>query len=84
MADYLLTNEFSADHTERVLRILQVFSLFRTDPEEVRPLFEARREYLQTAFDTIDAKYGGTDAYLHEGLRVDDALRARLQANLLE
>jgi protein-tyrosine phosphatase len=84
MADYLLTNEFSADHTERVLRIVQVFSLFRTDPEEVRPLFEARREYLQTAFDTIDAKYGGTDAYLHEGLRVDDALRARLQANLLE
>lgn len=84
MQDYLLTNAFSAEHTERMLRILRVVSFFRTDPEDVRPLFEARREYLQTAFDTIDAKYGDTDTYLRAALGVDEALQARLRANLLE
>jgi protein-tyrosine phosphatase len=84
MQDYLLTNGFSAEHTESTLRILRLVSFFRTAPEDVRPLFEARREYLQTAFDTIDEKYGSTDAYLRQGLGADDALLARVRANLLE
>jgi protein-tyrosine phosphatase len=84
MQDYLLTNDFSAEHTEHMLRILRVASFFRTDPEDARPLFEARREYLQAAFDTIDAKFGDTDTYLRQALGIDDALRARLRANLLE
>ena len=66
------------------LRLLRFASFFRTHPDDVRPLFEARREYLQTAFDTIDEKYGGTDAYLRQGLGADDALLARVRQNLLE
>ncbi|MGH0032182.1 MAG: tyrosine-protein phosphatase [Myxococcota bacterium] len=84
MRDYLRTNEFSADHTERVLTILRFVSFFRTEPDDVRPLFEARREYLQTAFDTIDEKYGDTDGYLRQALGADDALLARIRTNLLE
>lgn len=84
MRDYLLTNEFSADHTASMLRILRVVSFFRTDPDAVRPLFEARPAYLQAAFDAIDEKYGGVAAYLREGLGADDALLARVRANLLE
>ena len=84
MSDYLLTNGYSAEHTQRMLRIIHWASFFRSDPDSVRPLFEARPEYLQAAFDTIDAEYGSVDAYLREGLAVDAALRARLRANLLE
>lgn len=84
MQDYLLTNEFSAEHTESTLRLLRIVSLFRTHPDDVRPLFEARREYLQAAFDTIDQEYGSTAAYLRDGLGADDALLARLRENLLE
>jgi protein-tyrosine phosphatase len=84
MRDYLLTNGYSAEHTDRTLRIIRLFSLLRADPDELRPLFEARPEYLQTAFDTIDEKYGSVDVYLREGLGIDDALRAQLRANLLE
>ena len=84
MQDYLLSNAFSAAHTERTLRVLRVVSFFRTDPDEVRPLFEARREYLESAFRAIDEDYGGTDAYLRRGLGVDDALLSRLRENLLE
>lgn len=84
MRDYLLTNELSADHTGRVLRLLRIFSLFRARPEAVRPLFEARREYLQAAFDAIDADFGGTDAWLRDGLAADAELLARVRANLLD
>jgi protein-tyrosine phosphatase len=84
MGDYLRTNEFSAEHTGDVLRMLRIFSLFRAEPDAVRPLFEARREYLQAAFDAIDAEFGGTDAWLRHGLGADDALLARVRENLLE
>jgi protein-tyrosine phosphatase len=84
MRDYLHTNQFSAAKTASLLRVIRIVSLFRTDPENVRPLFEARETYLGAAFDTIDSEYGGTDAYLRQALGVDDALRARLRSNLLE
>lgn len=84
MRDYLLTNDYSAEHTERTLRLIRFFSFFRADPDEVRPIFEARREYLNAAFDTIEAKFGSIDAYLRDGLGVDAALRTRLRTNLLE
>ena len=84
MGDYLLTNGYSEDHTRTVLNVLRIVSLFRTHPDSVRPLFEAREPYLQEAFDTIDATWGGTDAYLRQGLGADDALLARVRANLLE
>lgn len=84
MRDYLLTNDYSEDHTRRTLRLIRWASLFRAEPDAIRPLFEARPEYLQAAFDTIDAKYGGFDRYLRDGLGIDESLRARLRENLLE
>jgi protein-tyrosine phosphatase len=84
MQDYLLTNGFSAAALERTLTLVRVFSLFRTDPEDVRPLLEARPEYLRAAFDTIDARYGGADGFLRDGLGLDDATLAALRVNLLE
>ena len=39
---------------------------------------------LKAAFDMIDARYASTDAYLRDGLGIDEAARARLRANLLE
>jgi protein-tyrosine phosphatase len=84
MHDYLLTNGFSEAATSRMLNVLRVVSFFRTDPDDVRPLFEARPAYLQAAFDTIDARYGGDEAYLRDGLGLDDVTLGRLRANLLE
>ena len=84
MRDYLLTNEFSEAKTRKMLRMIRWISFFRVDPEHVRPLFEARESYLEAAFDTIDAEYGSTEAYLEKELGVDAALRERLRASLLE
>lgn len=43
-------------------------------------LLTARREYIQAAFDELDARYGGTDGFLHEGLGMTDNDLARLRA----
>jgi protein-tyrosine phosphatase len=83
MRDYLLTNAFTEAKTRSLLRLIQIVSLFRADPDDLRPLFEAREGYLGAAFAAID-EARGTDAYLRDALGVDDALRAQLRANLLE
>jgi protein-tyrosine phosphatase len=84
MGDYLLTNQFTQAKTQRLLRMIRVMSLFRARPEDLSPLFEARKSYLSAAYSAIDATPGGTAAYLRDALGIDDALRAKLRANLLE
>ncbi|WP_059005938.1 tyrosine-protein phosphatase [Streptomyces specialis] len=51
--------------------------------ELLAPLFDARAEYLQAAFDEIDAAWGGTERYLTEGLGLTAADRERLRGRLL-
>jgi protein-tyrosine phosphatase len=84
MRDYLLTNDFTGAKTHRMLQMIRVVSLFRAKPDDLLPLFEARESYLGTAFAAIDETPGGTDVYLRDTLGIDDALRERLRANLLE
>ncbi len=84
MRDYLLTNELTREKTAGVLRVIRIMSLFRAHPDDLRPLFEARERYLDSAFAAIDEAHGGTENYLHDALGIDAALRERLRANLLE
>lgn len=82
--DYLLTNHYLQHENERMLSIIRIFSLFRTDPEEIRPLFEARREYLRAAFDAIAVDHGSFDAFRREALGLEDADVEALRSRLLE
>jgi len=84
MRDYLLTNTFTQAKTRRTLQVIRLASLFRADPDDLQPLFEARESYLDAAFSAIEETQGAADAYLRDALGIDDALRARLLANLLE
>jgi protein-tyrosine phosphatase len=52
--------------------------------ELLSPLFDARAEYLQAAFDTIEETWGGVDTYLERGLGVTTATRERLRDRLLD
>jgi protein-tyrosine phosphatase len=83
MRDYLLTNTYTQAKTWRTLQVIRFASLFRADPDDLQPLFEARETYLNAAYAAIDEQPGGSEAYLRS-LGVDDALRERLRANLLE
>jgi len=71
--DFLLTNHYTADFIERTLWTIRLFSLFRVDPEQVRPVLGVERAYLAAAFEEIDAKYGSFDAYRRDALGFGDA-----------
>ena len=81
--DYLLTNYATRDHVERTLLVIRFASLFRTDPERVRPLLGVHRDFLAAAFEVVDTGFGSDAAYLREALGVSDVERDALRAALL-
>ncbi|MFJ6719220.1 MULTISPECIES: tyrosine-protein phosphatase [unclassified Streptomyces] len=52
--------------------------------ELLAPLFDARAEFLSTAFETIDGTWGGVEPYLAEGLGLTPATLGRLRDRLLD
>lgn len=56
--------------------------------EEIRellsPMFDARSEYLEAAFATMEEIWGSVDTYLTEGLGCGPELRERLRERLLD
>lgn len=83
LADYL---ESSAKHRRYRLRRSDG-SVPERSPEVTElldPLFDARAEYLQAAFDAIEEQWGSVDAYLEDGLGLTPELRARLKDRFLE
>ena len=82
--DFLLTNHYTAAKIERTLWLVRLFSLFRLDPERVRPVLGVERAYLDAAFAAIDERHGSFDAFRREALGLDDARLAAFRALALE
>lgn len=82
--DYLLTNTYTAEQIEKYMWMIRFGSLFRTDPESVRPLLGVEQRYLDAAFDAMEAEYGSLDNFVRQGLQLDEAQLEQLRANLLE
>ena len=81
--DYLLTNVYLENFRRFVMRWTPLYSFFRTSNDDLLPLLEARRLYLETSIATIERLYGSLDAYLEGELGVDAKRRAALHQNLL-
>jgi len=82
--DFLLTNYYTAAKIERTLWMIRLFSLFRADPERVRPVLGVEPAYLDAAFEEIDARWGSFDRYRREALALDDARVAAFRDLALE
>jgi protein-tyrosine phosphatase len=82
--DFLLTNHYTAAEIQRTLWIIRLVSLFRTDPEQVRPVLGVERAYLEAAFSAIEEQYGSFEAYRRDALGVDDAELAAFRGLALE
>lgn len=82
MADYLLTNEYSAAVIDKIAAGATA-ERGEAIGEAARVLAGVFPEALTAAFDETDARYGGFDAYVREGLGIDDAVIARLRAKLV-
>jgi protein-tyrosine phosphatase len=58
--------------------------LFGVSIEKLLPLFEARTEYLEAAFEQITQEFGTLDDCVRDGLNFSDDDRFRLKNLLLE
>jgi protein-tyrosine phosphatase len=84
MADFLLTNHYTAAATTKRLRMIKLFSLFRADTDALLPLFGVEPEYLAAAFEAIDKQHGDFDTYRRSALGIDDAELAAFRTLALE
>ncbi len=84
MQDYLASNAYLEAANARSMRLMRIFSLFRTDPASVRPLLIVAPQYLDAAFGAMQQDYGSVDAYLQQALGVDAAFRQQLREHFLE
>jgi protein-tyrosine phosphatase len=75
MEDYLRTNELWTGHIGRFPEL---------DIDTRAAIVEARRPYLEAAFDVMRADYGSAEAFAEKALGLDEAARQRLKADLLE
>jgi protein-tyrosine phosphatase len=75
LRDYLLTNER--------LRPTDVGG-WSLPPHIVKVLWGVQPDFLQAAFDEVDAQWGGLDAYMRTGLGLGPAERARLRELYLQ
>ena len=83
MADYLLTNTYSADVIDKIAAGAAA-ERGEGIGEAARVLAGVFPEALVAAFDEADARYGGFDEYVRAGLGIDDVLIARLRAKLVD
>lgn len=73
--DYLRTNELWIGHVGRYPEL---------DTDTRAAIIEARRPYLEAAFEVVHADFGGTEAFAEKALGLDSTIRERLKAELLE
>ncbi|MFM6933692.1 MAG: tyrosine-protein phosphatase [Novosphingobium sp.] len=85
VSDYLLTNT-AGNPDERIAAGLRSVSSLIGDiePDALRVLMSVEPEYLSTAWQAMRDSHGSVDAYQAEVLGVDQDLRDRLRAALLE
>ena len=81
-ADYMLTADYLLVDKE-IARVSKKYQ-WPGEPEVMRPMLEVRSDYLQSAFDIIDAQFPLVDDYLQEVLGVGQYERDWLRSRYLE
>ena len=86
VADYLLTNnpQRMAARAPMVAEVIAAETGRTPTDAAIRAAIGVEAEYLDEAFRAMEASHGSLDAYLEQALGVDAALRAQLEAQLLE
>jgi protein-tyrosine phosphatase len=83
--DYLLTNS-AGDVEARIAAGADTIKALarQMDPAVLRVIMGVEPEYLESAFTTISEKHGSIEGYMRDVLGLDDDLRERLRAQLVE
>lgn len=87
MDDYLLSDEYLRDsRTVRrlVVAMQRLLGVEGSSADVVMPFLTVERQYLDTAFEAIEAARGTVERYLEEDLGLDEAATGELRERLLE
>ncbi|MGC0421644.1 tyrosine-protein phosphatase [Embleya sp. AB8] len=78
--DYLASAQYLASKNSEILKHIAARGF---DPAHLKPVFDVHVEYLDTAFDAAEERYGSVEGYVREGLGVSEGEIARLRERLL-
>lgn len=86
IADYLLTNDEPRLAVRAPLYAAWIRETTGREPSPtfVRATLGVEAQYLEAGLEAIEARHGSLDAYLHEVLHVDEALRSKIETRLFE
>ncbi|MFM6951095.1 MAG: tyrosine-protein phosphatase [Novosphingobium sp.] len=85
IADYMLTNEASRLEERIAAEAFRDLPRYATmDAETVRALWGVQEDYITTALQAAEDRYGDLDSYLEQVLGIDAAAREQLRAHYLE
>jgi len=84
MQDYLESNFRLQDYKQAIMDRITFLPLLGIPKDKFLPLFEARQEYLQAAFEQIENDFSTLDAYFRAGLDISSEDQLRLTQVLLE
>lgn len=76
--DYLLSRLYYLPE-EQTPRVRKKYPVEHLNDEDLRPMMEARRDYLHSALEAMTQTYGDSDGYLREGLGLQDPERRELR-----
>ncbi len=81
MQDYLRSNDYVLPQQAAVIESFVAGGGSRSIPVAI---FGVKAEYLEAAFDEMETRYGGIEAYFSEGLGIDAATQTQLRNLFLE
>jgi protein-tyrosine phosphatase len=82
MADYLASNAYLADKNQATLVAL-ANSARPISPAHLEPVLTVRAAYIDAAFAEVERRHRTMEAYVRDGLGIDDATVARLREAML-
>lgn len=84
MEDYLFTNECTKTETDQILAALKEQQDISGMEGELRAIFEARREYIEGIFQSVEKNYGSFQNFLKQALGMDEGRIAKMRERFLE
>ena len=82
--DYMKTNQFTKERIEEIIGQIELMTLYQTDAEILRPLLGVEREYIETAFQAAEEKYGSLENFIRNGLNISDEDIQKLRKKFIE
>jgi Protein tyrosine/serine phosphatase len=71
LQDYLLTNKYIEPRIKKITDFIKWMSLFQISAKKLKPVLEARYDYMNTILEAILAKYFTIENYLSDGCGID-------------